>query len=98
MPNLLAQSSKQVKQFLLSQYFSDGFRITAGMVIPFLVATHFGWAHAGVALSLGALSASIPDNPGPPDHRRNAMLITVGLSSLMALVTGIVSHYSWATA
>ncbi len=98
MSNLLEQSSKQVKQFLLSQYFSDGFRITAGMVIPFIVATRLGFAQAGVALSLGALSVSIPDHPGPPDHRRNAMLITLALSTAIAFATGFVSHYSWATA
>jgi uncharacterized membrane protein (TIGR01666 family) len=98
MSNLLEQSSKQLKQFLFSQYFGDGFRITAGMVIPFFIAYQFGFAQAGVALSLGALSVSIPDHPGPPAHRRNAMLITLGLSTLMAIVAGVVSHYSWATA
>lgn len=98
MPNSIEQSSKRLKQFLYSQYFSDGFRITLGILLPSIICYHFNFIEVGIALSLGALGTSIPDNPGPPDHRRNAMLITMGLSFMMALVTGLLTPYPWALA
>ena len=98
MPNSIEQSSKRLKQFLYSQYFSDGLRITLGILLPSLVCFHFNYTHVGIALSLGALSTSIPDNPGPPDHRRNAMLITIGLTFVMALLTGLLTPFPWAIA
>ncbi|MES2560504.1 MAG: FUSC family membrane protein [Bacteroidota bacterium] len=98
MPSSIEQSSKRLKQFLYSQYFSDGFRITLGILLPSLICFHFNYTEVGIAISLGALGASIPDNPGPPDHRRNAMLITIGLSFVMAMVTGLLTPYPWALA
>lgn len=98
MPNSIEQSSKRLKQFLYSQYFSDGFRITLGILLPSLICFHFNYIHVGIAISLGALGTSIPDNPGPPDHRRNAMLITIGLCFIMAVVTGLLTPYTWALA
>ena len=98
MPNSLEQSSKQLKQFLYSQYFSDGFRITLGILLPSIICYHFNYIEVGITLSLGALGTSIPDNPGPPEHRRNAMLITIGLSFLMAISTGLLTSYPWVLA
>ncbi|HCP93421.1 MAG TPA: FUSC family protein [Bacteroidetes bacterium] len=98
MPKSLEQSSKQLKQFLYSQYFSDGFRITLGILLPSIICYHFNYIEVGITLSLGALGTSIPDNPGPPEHRRNAMLITIGLSFLMAISTGLLTYYPWVLA
>ncbi|MES2780849.1 MAG: FUSC family membrane protein [Bacteroidota bacterium] len=98
MPNSIEQSSKRLKQFLYSQYFSDGLRITLGILLPSIICFHFDYIQVGIALSLGALAVSIPDNPGPPDHRRNAMLITIGLSFVMAVVTGLLTPHTWALA
>jgi uncharacterized membrane protein (TIGR01666 family) len=96
MPHSIEQSSKQLKQFLYSQYFSDGFRITLGILLPSIICFQLHQIHIGIVLSLGALGVSIPDNPGPADHRRNAMLITIGLSFIMAVVTGLLTSYPWA--
>lgn len=98
MPNTIEKTPKLLKQFLFSQYFSDGFRITIGVLLPSLICYHYGYTQMGIALSLGALCVSIPDNPGPIDHRRNAMLVTLGLSVIVAIVTGILTHYTYALA
>lgn len=94
----IEQSSKRIRQFLFSQYFSDGLRITLGVLLPSIVCFQLNQVEAGIAVSLGALCVSIPDNPGPAEHRRNAMLITAGLSALMALVTGLLTPYTWVLA
>lgn len=95
MVNPLEQSTKLLKQFLYSQYFSDGLRITLGVLLPSFICFQYNLTETGIAISLGALCVSIPDNPGPPDHRRNAMLVTAGLSFLMAFTTAILTSYTW---
>jgi uncharacterized membrane protein (TIGR01666 family) len=98
MSNPLERSSKQLKQFLYSQYFSDGFRITLGVILPSLVCYYLDLVNVGITLALGALCVSVPDNPGPADHRRNAMLVTSFLVFFMALITGVLTPYTWALA
>jgi uncharacterized membrane protein (TIGR01666 family) len=85
----LSASSKTLKRFLLSQYFSDGARITLGVLLPSVIFYNLGHTAPGIAVSLGALCTSIPDTPGPFPHRRNAMLITIGLIFLMGILTGL---------
>ncbi|MES2689161.1 MAG: FUSC family membrane protein [Bacteroidota bacterium] len=89
----LTASSRILKRFLYSQYFSDGLRITFGVLIPSIILYQFGHIEIGIALSLGALSISIPDTPGPYQHRRNAMLITCGVVFTMAVLTGLLSKF-----
>jgi uncharacterized membrane protein YccC len=98
MNNPIETSSRQLKQFLYSQYFSDGLRITFGILLPSLICFHYDLTSIGISLSLGALCVSIPDNPGPMDHRRNAMLATAALIFVMAIITGLLSHHTWALA
>lgn len=90
----VVESSKLLKRFIYSQYFSDGFRITLGMLFPALLAYNLGYVNEGIAISLGALCVSIPDSPGAKDHRRNAMLITLGLIGIASVVTALLSKYS----
>jgi uncharacterized membrane protein (TIGR01666 family) len=98
MNNPLETSTRKLKQFLFSQYFSDGLRITLGILLPSLVCFHYDLTSIGISISLGALCVSIPDNPGPVEHRRNAMAITAILIFAMAMLTGLLSHHAWAMA
>lgn len=88
-------SSKLLKRFLFSQYFSDGVRITLGILLPSVIAYNLGHISEGIAISLGALCVSIPDNPGPFEHRRNAMLITMALIFSMAILTALLAKYTF---
>jgi uncharacterized membrane protein (TIGR01666 family) len=98
MPHSIYTSSKRLKQFLYSQYFGNGFRVTLGVLLPSLLFFQTNNIEVGIALSLGALCVSIPDNPGPAYHRRNAMLITAVSIFVMALSIGLLVPYVWATA
>lgn len=91
----LRDTKNETKQFLLSQYFADGLKITLGVLLPSLVLYQFGWVESGIAVSLGALCISIVDNPGPPIHKRNAMLVTIPLVFAMALITGFSHAFHW---
>ncbi|MBC8154858.1 MAG: FUSC family protein [Bacteroidetes bacterium] len=81
----------QTKHFLLSQYVSDGLRITLSIVLPALVLSRFDQLLAGVTVSLGAVFVSIPDTPGPVHHRRNSMLLTCLCTFVVSLLTGLLS-------
>lgn len=90
----VATSSKILKRFLFSQYFADGLRITLGILLPAVIAYNYGHINEGIATSLGALCVSIPDTPGPFQHRRNAMLITLAFIFGMALLTALLAKYT----
>ncbi|MEO6850211.1 MAG: FUSC family membrane protein [Mucilaginibacter sp.] len=80
--------SREVKSFFYSQYFSDGLRITLGILLPSLILTRFHQFDTGLALSLGALCISVVDIPGPLLHKRNAMAVCIVCVFLVALTTG----------
>lgn len=80
----------EVKGFVLSQYFGDGLRITFGVVLPSLILAQFDLLQIGITFSLGAVCASIADAPGPITHRRNGMFLTIGLVTLISLLTSLV--------
>lgn len=80
--------TRQVSYFLSSQYFSDGLRTTLSILLPSLLLAQFGQLATGMVLSVGALSVSLSDAPGPVQHRRNGMAATVLIGSAVTLVTG----------
>ena len=79
----------EIKNFVLSQYFGDGLRITFGVVFPSLVLAQFDLIKIGISISLGAVCTSIADAPGPITHRRNAMFLTIGLVTIISLLTSL---------
>ncbi len=89
----IAASGKTLKRFLFSQYFSDGVRISLGLLLPSVLFYQLGDITIGISVSLGALCVSIPDNPGPYEHRRNAMLTTIVLIFTMALLTALFAKW-----
>ncbi|GAB3569983.1 FUSC family protein [Spirosoma luteolum] len=80
--------SRQIGYFLSSQYFSDGLRTTASILLPSLAMAQLGQLQTGMAMSIGALSVSLSDAPGPVQHRRNGMLATVLAGFLVTILTG----------
>jgi len=84
---------KEYKSFVNSHYLGEGVRITAGIVLPALVLNYFGLLPVGVVVSLGALSVSITDNPGPIHHRKNGMLACLFTNTLIAVITGFAAPY-----
>ncbi|MDB5152432.1 MAG: hypothetical protein JWR54_1183 [Mucilaginibacter sp.] len=81
-------TSREIKSFFYSQYFSDGLRISLGILLPALVLSYFNKFDLGLTLSLGALCVSVVDIPGPVIHKRNAMAIGNLCIFLVAVTTG----------
>ena len=79
---------KQIKSFFYSQYFSDGLRITIGVLLPSLLMAQLNHLAIGIDMSLGALCISVVDTPGPLTHKRNAMAISNLCVFLVAATTG----------
>lgn len=87
--NLLAMlQSKDIKTFFFSQYFSDGLRITIGILLPAMVLLQLNEFDLGITFSLGALCICVIDSPGPTIHKRNGMLIGNLCVFVVAIITG----------
>ncbi|SOD13170.1 FUSC family protein [Pedobacter xixiisoli] len=86
---MLQRPIRDTQDFLLSNYFAEGLRITFGVLCPSLIMAHFGMLQFGMTLSLGALCVSIVDSPGPIHHRRNAMFVTTALLFLVSIIVGL---------
>ena len=81
-------NNREIKSFFYSQYFSDGLRITIGILLPSLVFTLFNDFDTGLTLSLGALCVSTIDTPGPSIYKRNAMAVGNLCLFLVSAITG----------
>lgn len=86
---MFSRPIRSIQDFLLSTYFADGLRITFGVLLPSLILAQFDMLKFGITLSLGALCISVVDTPGPIVHRRNAMLITTALITLLSILVGL---------
>ena len=84
---------KEYKSFINSHYLSEGVRITAGIVLPAVIFNYFNLLSVGVVVSLGAMSTSIPDTPGPILHRKNGMLVGIFINTLIAMLTGFAAPF-----
>lgn len=89
MPTLQLPTRK-ISSFFYSQYFSDGLRITLGVLLPTLLLNHFDQLASGISVALGALCISVVDTPGPAIHKRNSMIICCLLIFLVSMITGYV--------
>ncbi len=76
---------------MFTQYFSDGIKVTLGILLPSLLFFHLEMIEIGLTLSLGALCASIADSPGPWLHRKNGMFYTNILIFFTALLTAFIN-------
>jgi uncharacterized membrane protein (TIGR01666 family) len=84
----MRKQTREIQGFFYSQYFSDGLRISLGVLLPSIVFVNFGMLETGLTLSLGALCVSGSDNPGPVYHKRNGMIICNLLMFAVAIITG----------
>jgi uncharacterized membrane protein (TIGR01666 family) len=79
---------REIKSFFYSQYFSDGLRMSAGILLPSLLMMQLGNFNLGLTLSLGALCICVIDSPGPVSHKRNGMAVGNACLFVVALITG----------
>lgn len=84
---------KEYRSFINSHYLSEGIRMTVGIVLPALILNHFNLLTIGVVVSLGAMSVSITDNPGPIHHRRNGMMACIIINTAISILTGLAAPH-----
>lgn len=84
---------KEYRSFINSHYLGEGVRITAGIVLPAVILNHFNLLSVGVAVSLGAMSVSITDTPGPIHHRKNGMVACILINTVIAILTGFAAPH-----
>ncbi len=79
---------REIKSFFYSQYFSDGIRMSIGILFPSLLLMQFNHFDMGITMSLGALCICTIDSPGPLYHKRNSMAIGNLCLFVVAIITG----------
>ncbi|TWR25975.1 hypothetical protein FPZ42_10085 [Mucilaginibacter achroorhodeus] len=79
---------REIKSFFYSQYFSDGLRMSIGILAPALLMLKLGHFDEGLTMSLGALCICTIDSPGPLAHKRNGMLMGNAILFVVAMITG----------
>lgn len=86
------KQSREISTFIFSQYFSEGLRITFGVLLPSLFFYQIDLLSVGITMSLGALCVSVADNQGPLIHKRNGMLFCNIFAFFTAILTGLINH------
>ncbi|WEK34232.1 MAG: FUSC family membrane protein [Candidatus Pseudobacter hemicellulosilyticus] len=81
--------AQEFRKFISSQYLYTGVRITAGAVIPGLILYQYGLLATMMAVPLGALCVGFTDNPGPIQHRRNALFTSIAINFIVAMTAGL---------
>ena len=81
-------NAREIKSFFYSQYFSDGLRMSTGILLPSLISAYFNHFALGLTMSLGALCICTIDSPGPLPHKRNAMAAGNLFLLMVAVTTG----------
>jgi uncharacterized membrane protein (TIGR01666 family) len=79
---------REIKSFFYSQYFSDGLRMSFGILFPSLFLMQLKHFDTGITMSLGALCICTIDSPGPLFHKRNAMAVGNLFLFIVAIITG----------
>ena len=79
---------KEYKKFVNSYNFTDALRVTIGVTLPSIILGYFGHLPIGLMASLGALTVSTADVPGPIQRRITGMTATLVLNFMIALVIG----------
>ncbi len=87
-PALSMNYSNTYKSVTNSHYFSEGLRITSGVLLPAFLLGYFNLLSTGIAISLGALFVSITDSPGPVHHRKNGMVACIAALLVVTLLAG----------
>ncbi|MGI4873273.1 MAG: FUSC family membrane protein [Janthinobacterium lividum] len=86
---------QRLSYFFFSQHFSDGLRTTLAILLPAVLGAQWGEFATGITISTGAVCVSVTDMPGPPGHRRNGLLVGLGLVLLVVVLTSLAAPYRW---
>lgn len=85
----------ELRKFASSQHLYTGIRLTACVILPAILLYRYGLLVQMIAVPLGALFTCLADTPGPIEYRRNGMLVSVGINTLLLLIAGFSRAYPW---
>ncbi len=83
--------------FINGRFFSEGLRMTVGIVLPAFLFAYFNQLSIGIALSTGALCVSITDSAGPVHHRANGMMFCIVVISMVSIITNFTASSTYLT-
>ena len=84
----MQHQAREIRYFFYSQAFADGFRTSFAILLPALLGLYFNFFQIGLTISLGCMSVSLTDAPGPVIHKRNGMLFCSAFIFIVAILTG----------
>ncbi len=84
----MQHQAREIRYFFYSQAFADGFRTTFAILLPALLGLYFNFFQIGLTISLGCMSVSLTDAPGPVIHKRNGMLFCSAFIFIVSILTG----------
>ncbi len=82
---------KEYRRFVNSYNFAYALRVTIAVTLPAIVLSYFNLYQVGLVASLGAMTVSNADIPGPVQRRFNGMLATLILNFCIVLLIGFSS-------
>src|SRR4051794_8356622 len=88
----MTPDTRHIRNFLFSQYLTDGLRITLEIILPAVICFWLGRMNFGLLLSTGALCVSMADAPGPIEHKKNGMMYCNVIIFIISILTGLVNH------
>ena len=91
-------NSKAYINFINGRFFSEGLRMTFGIVLPAFLFGYLNELPLGIALSTGALCVSITDSAGPVHHRANGMMFCICIITLVSIITNFTLSSAFLTA
>lgn len=84
--NTLKETIKQLELFFKSSNFDRGIRVGVALTLPFAIFYSFGDFKFALPIVLGAFLNAPADMPGSKKRKVNAILISIGLTTLITAV------------
>lgn len=79
----------ELKKFASSQYIYSAVRITLAIVVPSIILAHFGLLQEYFLFPLATSFVGLTDQPGPFIRRRNALIMAIGIFSVVAVIASL---------
>lgn len=84
---------QEYRKFVNSYNFAYAIRVTLAVTLPAIIFGYFGQLDIGFVASLGAMTVSNADIPGPVQRRFNGMTATLVLNFLIAIIVGLCNNH-----
>lgn len=91
-PGYLQVFFRNSLNLLRSEYFSDAFRITLSIILPFAALYYFSDPHIAITVGVGALLVSLTDSPGTLGDKIIMSVSSLIVFFVISLITALLIH------